>query len=55
MEDFPEYQNEFYHVIFYMFWAGIYHSPKRISEHGYLHNMYGYIIILILLVIEKHS
>ena len=38
-----------------MFWGGIYHSPKRISERGYLYNMYGYLIILFLLVLEKSA
>ena len=43
------------HLIFYMFWGGVYHSPYYVSKHGYFYNFYGYVIILILLIFEKNG
>lgn len=43
------------YLIFYLFWGGVYHSPEEISGHGYFYNVYGYLIILILLTFEKNA
>jgi tetrahydromethanopterin S-methyltransferase subunit E len=40
-------------LIFYTFWGGIYYSPEVISGNRYIYNVYGYIIILLLLILEK--
>lgn len=47
--------NLFDYIIFYLFWGGIYHSPWEISGHGYFYNVWGYIVILILLIFEKNA
>ena len=39
------------YLIFYLFWGGIYHSPEK----SYFYNVYGYIIILVLLIFEKNA
>lgn len=41
--------------IFYLFWGGVYHSPQRVSGHGYFYNFYGYLVILVLLLFEKNG
>lgn len=43
------------YITFYLFWVGVYHSPKAVSGHGYFYNLYGYLIILLLLVFEKNA
>lgn len=43
------------YITFYLFWVGVYHCPKQISGHGYFYNLYGYLIILILLIFEKNA
>lgn len=43
------------YLIFYLFWGGIYHSPEVVSKHGYFYNIWGYLIILILLIFEKNA
>mmetsp|Transcript_29539 Transcript_29539/g.28726 ORF Transcript_29539/g.28726 Transcript_29539/m.28726 type:complete len:80 (-) Transcript_29539:3435-3674(-) len=52
-EQFPEDQDFYDNVIFYLFWCGIYHSPKEISGHGYFESIYGYLLIIFLLLFEK--
>lgn len=43
------------YLIFYLFWGGVYHSPYYVSNHGYFYNFYGYLVILILLILEKNG
>jgi hypothetical protein len=43
------------YITFYLFWVGVYHCPKQVSGHGYFYNLYGYLIILVLLIIEKNA
>ena len=43
------------YITFYLFWVGVYHTPLQASGHGYFYNLYGYLIILILLVFEKNA
>ncbi len=47
--------NNLDYFIFYLFWGGIYHSPHEISGHSYFYNVWGYLIILILLLFEKKA
>lgn len=54
-QEFPEYRITFDHLIFYLFWAGVYHSPTELSGHGYFYNLYGYLLILMLLIFEKSA
>lgn len=51
----PEAVNVLNYLIFYLFWGGVYHSPYSVSRHGYFYNFYGYLIILILLILEKNG
>ena len=43
------------YITFYLFWVGVYHTPKSASGHGYFYNLYGYLIILVLLIFEKNA
>jgi hypothetical protein len=44
------------YVTFYLFWVGVYHCPQQAAGgHGYFYNLYGYLVILGLLVIEKNA
>lgn len=43
------------YITFYLFWVGVYHAPKAASGHGYFYNLYGYLIILVLLIFEKNA
>jgi hypothetical protein len=51
--DYPRFVKLFNVLIFYTFWGGIYYSPEVISGNRYIYNVYGYIIILLLLILEK--
>lgn len=51
--DHPELVNLLDYITFYLFWVGVYHCPEQ--GHGYFYNLYGYLIILVLLVFEKNA
>jgi hypothetical protein len=46
------------YITFYLFWVGVYHCPYKTATnpgHGYFYNLYGYLLILILLIFEKNA
>lgn len=46
------------YITFYLFWVGVYHCPYKSAAypgHGYFYNLYGYLLILILLIFEKNA
>ena len=46
------------YITFYLFWVGVYHCPYKATNypgHGYFYNLYGYLIILVLLIFEKNA
>lgn len=49
----PELVNLLDYITFYLFWVGVYHGPEQ--GHGYFYNLYGYLIILVLLIFEKNA